>query len=215
MKFFFLYFLFLIIIILFFKNNSSDKKVKIIEKKDEIESLSSNIIKNVKYTSSDSSGNKYTITALKGEIDYSDPNTIFLSEVDALIELTNSNNIEITSNFGKYNSIDFDTIFSRNVIVNYLDNKITGEYLDFSIKRGTMIISNVIYTNTDNILYADIIEINIENKDTKISMYNNNEKVNIKSKNIMGIIKKFRIKSLKILIQLLNLKMFLCLMVTD
>ena len=51
---FFLCFLFLIIIILFFKNNSSDKKVKIIEKKDEIESLSSNIIKNVKYTSSDS-----------------------------------------------------------------------------------------------------------------------------------------------------------------
>ena len=187
MKFFFLCFLFLIIIILFFKNNSSDKKVKIIEKKDEIESLSSNIIKNVKYTSSDSSGNKYTITALKGEIDYSDPNTIFLSEVDALIELTNSNNIEITSNFGKYNSIDFDTIFSRNVIVNYLDNKITGEYLDFSIKRGTMIISkNVIYTNTDNILYADIIEINIENKDTKISMYNNNEKVNIKSKKYNG-----------------------------
>ena len=71
--------------------------------------------------------------------------------------------------------------------MNYLDNKITGEYLDFSIKRGTMIISkNVIYTNTENILYADIIEINIENKDTKISMYNKNEKVNIKSKKYNG-----------------------------
>tara|TARA_A100001037_G_C15113357_1_gene620155 strand:+ start:711 stop:1295 length:585 start_codon:yes stop_codon:yes gene_type:complete len=186
-KFFFLFFLFLIIIFLYFKNKGDDKKIEMIEKKDEIESFSSNIIKNVKYTSSDTKGNQYTIRALKGEIDYNDPNTIFLSDVSALIELTNSNNIEITSNYGKYNSSDLDTIFSKNVIVNYLDNKITGEYLDFSIKRGTMIISkNVIYTNTENILYADIIEINIENKDTKISMYNKNEKVNIKSKKYNG-----------------------------
>ena len=186
-KFFFLFILFLTLIFLYLKNKSSDKKIEIIEKKNEIESLSSNIIKNVKYTSSDNKGNQYTIKALTGEIDYSDPNTIFLSDVSALIELTNSNNIDITSDYGKYNASDLDTIFSKNVIVNYLDNKITGEYLDFSIKRGTMIISkNVIYTNTENILYADIIEINIENKDTKISMYNKNEKVNIKSKKYNG-----------------------------
>ena len=46
-----------------------------------------------------------------------------------------------------------------------------------------MIISrNVIYTNLENILKADVIEINIRTKDTKIFMYQNNEKVNIKSK---------------------------------
>ena len=154
---------------------------------EEVQSLSSNIIKDVKYISSDAKGNRYTITARTGEIDYSDPNTIFLTEVNALIELNNSNNIEIVSDFGKYNTVNFDTIFSKNVIVHYLDNKITGEYLDFSIKRGTMIISkNVIYSNTDNILGADIIEINIENKDTKISMYDKNKKVNIRSKKYNG-----------------------------
>ena len=35
---------------------------------------------------------------------------------------------------GKYNSENFDTIFSKNVIINYLDNKITGEYLRFFIR---------------------------------------------------------------------------------
>ena len=119
----------------------------------------------------------------QGEIDYSDTSTIYLTDVDALIKLINSNNIIITSDFGKYNTNNFDTIFSKNVIIHYSDNKITGEYLDFSIKRNSMIISNnVIYTNSDNILKADVIEMNIETKDTKIFMYKNDKKVNIKSK---------------------------------
>ena len=100
-----------------------------------------------------------------------------------MIKLNNSEKITITSDYGKYNSDNFDTIFSKNVIINYLDNKITGEYLDFSFKRNSMIISrNVVYTNLENILKADVIEINIETKDTKIFMYEKEKKVNVKSK---------------------------------
>ena len=100
-----------------------------------------------------------------------------------MIELSNSNNIKIFSDYGKYNSSNFDTIFSKNVTVNYIDNKITGEYLDFSLKRGNMIISkNVVYSNKENILKADVIDINIETKDTKIFMLDIKDKVNIKSK---------------------------------
>ena len=47
-----------------------------------------------------------------------------------------------------------------------------------------MIISkNVIFTNLTNSLKADVIEMNIKTKDTKIFMYENNKKVNIKSIN--------------------------------
>ena len=46
-----------------------------------------------------------------------------------------------------------------------------------------MIISkNVIYNNYDNILNADVIEMDMDTKDTKIFMYEQNKKVNIKSK---------------------------------
>ena len=108
-------------------------------------SYSSNIIENVKYTSRDSKGNEYTITAVEGEIDIKDSNIIFLKNVKAIIKLNNSNEILILSDFGKYNINNYDTIFSKNVIINYLDNKIKGEYLDFSIIRNSMIISqNVI-----------------------------------------------------------------------
>jgi hypothetical protein len=144
----------------------------------------SNIIKDVSYSSKDADGNEYIINAIQGEIDYANTDIIYLTNVNALIKLNNSDNIKIKSDFGKYNTLNLNTIFSKNVIIDYLDNKITGEYLDFSIDRNSMIISrDIIYTNFENILMADVVEINIKTKDTKIFMYENNKKVNIKSKN--------------------------------
>ena len=152
--------------------------------KEEVSNYSSNIIKDVEYTTTDTDGNEYTITSIQGEIDFNTPNIIYLTKVKALIKLNDSNEITITSEYGKYNSNNFDTIFSKNVIINYLDNKITSEYLDFSFDRNTLIISKkVIYTNLDNIMKADIVEMNIKTKDTKIFMYEDEKKVNIKSKN--------------------------------
>ena len=76
-------------------------------------SSKSNIIKNINYTSEDAKGNKYIINAVKGEIDYSDTNIIYLTDVEATIKLNNSNNIEITSDFGKYNIENFDTMVTN------------------------------------------------------------------------------------------------------
>ena len=180
----FLIFFFLISLILvylkFFKNKND---IQIDKENIEEPLYKSNIIKDVKYASKDLNGNEYIINALQGEIDFDNTNIIYLTTVKALIKLNNSNDIIITSDYGKYNLDNFDTIFSKNVIINYMDNKITGEYLDSSITRNSMIISrNVIYTNEKNILKADLIEINIKTKDTKISMYEKDRKVNIRSK---------------------------------
>ena len=180
----FIIFFFLIILIFLYLKYFEEEKILEIETKnsDDI-SYNSNIIEDVYYSSKDEKGNEYIIQASQGEIDYKQTDIIYLTNVIALIKLTNTNNVEITSRYGKYNSNNFDTIFTKNVIINYLENKITGEYLDFSMQRNSMIISrDVIYTNLENILKADVIEINIETKDTKIFMHNNNEKVNIKSK---------------------------------
>ena len=177
---FFLISLFFIVDFYFFNREETPQTVI---KEPQNTQTNTNIIEDVNYTTKDADGNEYIVTALKGEIDYSNPDIIFLTNVKALIKLKNSEKITITSNYGKYNSENFDTIFSKNVIINYLDNKIIGEYLDFSLKRNSMIISrNVVYTNLENILNADVIEINIKTKDTKIFMYEKEKKVNIKSK---------------------------------
>ena len=166
---------------------------KILKKKDtslikpqklENEVYSSNKIKDIKYTTKDSDGNEYIITATEGEIDYSNANIIYLTNIKAIIKLVNSDDILITSDYGKYNSGNFDTIFSKNVIINYLNNEITGEYLDFSLERNSILMSKkVVYTNLENILKADALEMNLKTKDTKIFMYENQKKVNVKSIN--------------------------------
>ena len=175
-----------VIVLIIINSKIFEKKTSTLIKSQELENevYSSNKIKDVKYTTKDADGNEYIITASEGEIDYSNTNIIFLTNIKAIIKLTNSDDILITSSYGKYNSGNFDTIFSKNVIINYLNNEITGEYLDFSLERNSLLMTKkVVYTNLDNILKADAVEMNPKTKDTKIFMYENQKKVNIKSIN--------------------------------
>ena len=177
----------IIILLIYFNFFKKEEKIELNKNKQEELTYNSNIIKNVNYNTTDADGNEYIINAKEGEIDYSNSNIIFLKDVTALIKFKDSSDVTINSDFGKYNTDNYDTIFSKNVIINYLDNKITGEYVDFSILRNSMIISRkVVYTNLENILKADTIVVNIKTKDTKIFMYEEKNKVNIQSKNFNG-----------------------------
>ena len=143
-----------------------------------------NIIQDVSYSAKDTKGNEYFVKASEGTIDQNYDNFIFLKSVKATIKLENYKLIEISSDFGKYNTDNYDTIFSKNVIIKYLDNIIKGGYLDFSWGKNLMIISkNVVLESNQSSLQADVIEVNIEKRDIKIFMYEENKKVNIKSLN--------------------------------
>jgi hypothetical protein len=51
------------------------------------------------------------------------------------------------------------------------------------MQRNSMIISkDVTFTNLGNILKADVVEMNIGTKDTKIYMHKKNDRIEIKSK---------------------------------
>ena len=141
----------------------------------------SNIIKDINYTSRDLKGNEYILIAKEGEIDLDNNDIIFLTDVTAYIKLIkNSELITITSDYGKYNTINYETIFSKNVKIDYVDNIITGDYLDFSMMKTLLIVSrNVVYKNLENTMKADVIELDTTSKDTKIFMYNSDEQVNV------------------------------------
>ena len=141
----------------------------------------SNIIKDINYTSRDLKGNEYILVAKEGEIDLNNSDIIFLTDVTAYIKLVkNSELIVITSNYGKYNTINYDTIFSKNVKIDYVDNIITGDYLDFSMMKNLLIISrNVVYKNLGNTMNADVIELDTTTKNTKIFMYDSSQQVNV------------------------------------
>ena len=178
--------IFAIIIFFFIYSKYFQKKEiesPLTQKIEEEDFTDSNQIKDIKYSSKDLKGNEYILLAKEGEIDLNNSDIIFLKDVKAYINMINNNEkITIISSYGKYNTINYDTIFSDNVKINYLDNQIMGDYLDFSMMKNKLIISkNVVYTNLENILKADVIELDTITKDTKIFMYDANEKVNIES----------------------------------
>jgi len=187
--YFFIFFLLLIVLVIvcfYFLNINNQKPGKIQKStnEDTKEIYTTNVINNVNYKANDNRGNQYTINAQTGEIDIKDSDIIFLTDVEAVIKLKNSEFIEISSNFGKYNISNNDTIFSKDVLIKYLDNKINSEYLDFSIIRDTMIVTkNVVYTNANNVMKADVIEMNLSSKNIKIFMHLNKKKVNVKTIN--------------------------------
>ena len=180
-------------LILFYTKSSDDKNliekekvVKLVENEnieilnEKIESL--NIIEDVSYSAKDTRGNEYFLKAREGTIDQNESNFIFLKSVKAIIDLKDYKLIEISSDFGKYDINNYDTIFSKNVIITYLDNIITGDYLDFSWDKNLMLVSrDVILKNNKNSLQADVIEMDIEKRDIKIFMYEDSKKVNIRS----------------------------------
>ena len=157
----------------FTKNFEDVKETRVIEKIDENQNSTSTYIDDINYVSTDAKGNKYQITAKQAEIKVENSDVMFLRDVVAFVFIKDKDTVKITSNFGKYNSKNYDTVFSENVIVIYPGHKITGEYLDFSFLKNLGTISkNVIYSGDKTNLFADKVEINLTTKDTKIFMEN-------------------------------------------
>ena len=179
-----LIFLFSILFYLkYFKNSQKISENIAKEDKQNITSQNDNstYIDNINYISFDTRGNRYQITAEQAEIKIEDSDEMFLENVTASIFIKDSDTIIITSNFGVYNSKNYDTIFSENVIILYPGHKITGEYLNLSFLKNLGTISkDVIYKGEKTSLFADKVEINLTTKDTKIFMDDKNNKVLVK-----------------------------------
>jgi len=184
LRIFFLIIIFFSLLFFLFKSNNKNTNIKKEENVIEEKIESSNIIKDVSYISKDSRGNEYRLEASEGVMDQKENKYISLTSVKGVISLIDYNLIEISSDFGKYNINNYDTIFSNNVIITYLDNTIKGEHLDFSWDRNLMTISkNVILENDKTTLKTDVIEVDIRSKNVKIFMYEKNNKINIKTLN--------------------------------
>ena len=140
----------------------------------------SNLIKDLVYNASDNNGNQYIIKSKFGEIRLKNPDTIFMTDVIADIYAVDSEPINITSKYAIYHSSNFETNFSEDVLILYLDNEVMAEKMDLDFEKniGTLT-ENIIYTSPDMKLLADKVEIDLITKDSKIFMIEKNKKVKI------------------------------------
>ena len=142
-----------------------------------------NLIKNLSYFSKDNLGTEYIIESKYSELNLDNVDIINMESVSAKIIMANSKPIYVTSNFAKYNNENYETTFTDNVLIVYLDNKIRCEKFHISIKNNfANVTDNVIYENSKGKLIADTIEIDLITKNSKIFMIDKNKKVMVLNK---------------------------------
>ena len=149
----------------YFKESSFESNLKV--NNTQLMNSGESLIEDLKYLSTDKEGNEYKIEAKKGNIDKNNPDIIYLENVEAIVLMQNSELISIKSNYAKYNTKNFDTLFNDSVSVDYGEHFLKSEFLDLSFENNLVsIYDNVRYLSGISSLKADKAEIDILNKNT-------------------------------------------------
>ena len=167
----------------YFKNKTIKKveESKTIISEDKNLDEVSNLLKDVSYSTVDFEGNRYEIFAKTGEVDVNDSNIIFMKGVKAKITLINNEEININSNLAKYNNSNYETKFSDNIYLVYLDHQIGCEFMYLNIENNFLTLyENLVYNSSKGELVADRVEIDLKTKDLKVIMDKKNKDIKIK-----------------------------------
>ena len=178
----------LIILITFFKTYFIDNTVKKVTQNG-LEIINTtkldkkNLIHKLEYTSKDIDGNTYTITSKLSEINEEKPQIIIMKKVLAIVTDQGSDPIKIYAENALYDSLNYNTKFFNNVLIEFNNQKISSDNLDLILQENFLtIFNNVVYTNLNTKLLADKIEIDLITKNSKIYMN--------KTQDVVKIIKK-------------------------
>tara|TARA_B100001989_G_scaffold216319_1_gene167122 strand:- start:2852 stop:3448 length:597 start_codon:yes stop_codon:yes gene_type:complete len=166
--------------------NLSEKKInekKIDSNNPDNKTESSNVIETLKYISQDLAGNTYVINAESAKFEQDKVDRITLFEVNAEIIRKDNEIIKIYSETANYNKKNNDTIFKKNVSIEYGDQLIKAGVMKLNFSENLIeIIENVYYTNNNTKIYADKAELDFLRKKMKISMINQNDNVQVTGK---------------------------------
>ena len=140
-----------------------------------------NKIVDLKYSAVDDENNTYVITSDFGKISVDDENVLNLTNVKATINLKNSDIIDIYSDFAEYNKVTLDTFFYQNVKLLHSQHSMESDkiFLNYTDKN-MKIENNVTYKGLNNQLIADIIDIDLVTKVSKIYMKEEENNVKVK-----------------------------------
>ena len=165
------------------KNDTLSEKGSKIEPKGKssklpIKEKDTNVTKEIQHTTiNKKNGDVYKILAKYGKTNLKNSNILDLVEVDGTIISTVRSNVNITSDYAKYNYISYESDFYENVIIKYEGNTITCDNFNVNIEKNIAVAyNNVTVTNEDSIMNAEIITMDLITKDIKI---NSDEKVKI------------------------------------
>ena len=177
----------LVIIFFTYFTNLTNKQIKNEVKKNEIvdqDFLKEGVNKfeNVEYQGLDNTGNAFRIGSEFAEFEKERPEIINMENVTCVFTFKDNTILTVTSKKGIFNNITNDMKFSENVKVDYLENILFSDRVIFNNYENQLLVAGNIYGEgpTTN-LKADELDFDLNTKDLKISMYDEN-KVNVKTK---------------------------------
>lgn len=139
-----------------------------------------NKILDLKYNAIDEEGNSYIIESKSGKVSEKDKSILILKEVIGVIRVKNTENIMIISDFAEYNKTTFNTYFYDNVKLTYDGHLINSDTLFMNyVDKNINIKNNVFYQGDNNKLLADMVEIDLVTKLSKIYMLDKEKRVKV------------------------------------
>ena len=183
-----LFFIIILTSIIFYQTYLKEiKKTSIIIDKTQnkiIEENQNNLIQNLKYEVRLDQNNQYIITSDLSEITYeNDIEIVKMQKVTAIFIDGKNIPLTITSDKAIYNNSNYNTNFSDNIQVEYLNNVIISDKMDLDFKNNVInIFGNVQYDGIQGSVKTDNIKINLITKKIDIYMNKYNKNVEVITK---------------------------------
>lgn len=184
----FLFSLLILISVYFYKNylkpNKDSKKIILNEDNENLPKNTSNLIKNLKYNVKFDDNSQYSISSKISELSYENGIEIVkMQKATAIFIDKNNIPLIIKSDYATYNNLNYNSSFSQNVSVEYINHLIKSENLDLNFIENIIIIyDNVIYEGIHGFIKTDNATIDLITKNVEIFMNNSQNKVKVTSK---------------------------------
>ena len=162
-------------------NQIKDVKLKKSEIKNEIkETKVKDLVKDIEYTSVDQKGNTFHLLANSGRSNINNSDILDLINVKGKITSEKRDTIYIVSDFAQYNSVNLNSKFYKNVIINYQDKEITCINFDINMETNKAVAYNdVLITDPKSKMKAGIVEFDLKTKDININPESAIEKIEV------------------------------------
>ena len=115
----------------------------------------------------------FIVKSKKAYIDTKEPDIVHMTDMHVILYLKDGRIVNITSDSGKYNKINYDIFFNKNVYATDGETKIYSQYLEMLGNESAVKIYNDVNINypTGTSLRADKVEYDFETKYLKVSMF--------------------------------------------
>ena len=179
--------IFFLIFFIYFPITEKKIKKEILTKNKTVistEENTQNIIQKANFVTKGDNGVLFEISSDSAKTLTNDPNINYMENVNATITFLNGEKIFIKSDKANFNQYSSNSNFEGNIKIDYNENTILCENLDVNISENLIsLYNNIEFNDLVKIVYADQMNINLINKQTKVFMFDENKKVKTVIKN--------------------------------